>query len=74
MSRFTYDDIVLVRDTASIAERRGQRAWVVGIFDDRNRYPLKQFSLGVVYTVEFEDGDAIDIHEDDLELAEDIQK
>lgn len=69
MSRFTYDDIVVVQITEPIANRRGERAWVVGIISDRTRYPLKEFPPGVVYTVEFEDGDALDVHEENLELA-----
>jgi hypothetical protein len=30
-----------------------------------------QFQPGIVYSVEFEDGTAIDIHEDDIEPFED---
>jgi hypothetical protein len=67
--KFTYDNILKVRDTAKAAERRGEKAWVVGVIDDRARYPLEKFPPGVVYTVEFEDGEAIDIHEDDLDAT-----
>jgi hypothetical protein len=34
---------------------------------DRTEMTLSRFPAGVVYTIEFEDGTAIDIHEDDLE-------
>jgi hypothetical protein len=40
---------------------------VVGIIEDRDRFPLKQFPPGVFYMVEFEGGEAVYIHEDDLE-------
>lgn len=67
MSRFTYDDIVRIRETANLLERRGERAWVVAVIDDRERLPLPHMPAGVVYTVEFKDGCAVDVHEDDLE-------
>lgn len=69
MPRFTYDDIVRIRETAPTIARRGEKAWIVAVTEDRRRFPLKQFPPGVVYTVEFEGGDAIDVHEDDLEPA-----
>ena len=69
MPRFTYDDIVIVRSKAPIAERRGQRAWVVGVLDDGARYLVKKFPPGVIYAIKFEDGSDIDVHEENLELA-----
>jgi hypothetical protein len=68
MTKFTYDDVLLIRKTSPILEHRGKKAWVVGITEDRERFPRRQFAPGVIYTVEFEGGEAIDIHEDDLEL------
>jgi hypothetical protein len=70
MARFTYDDIVVLRDTARVAERRGERAWVVAVLEDRVRFPLSQFPPGVIYSVEFEGGDAIQVHEDEIERAQ----
>ena len=67
MPRFTYDDIVKVRETAPIVARRGEKAWIVGVTEDRTRFPRKQFPPGVIYTIEFEGGDSVDVHEDDLE-------
>lgn len=69
MAKFTYDDIVKINETCSTSQRRGERAWVIGVLEDRKRFPFVQFPPGVVYTVEFENGDAIDIHENDLEPA-----
>jgi hypothetical protein len=69
MARFTYNDIVRISKTSSPSQRCGERAWVVAVIEDRDRFPLAQFHPGVVYTVEFENGDAADIHEDDLEYA-----
>jgi hypothetical protein len=68
MARFICDDIVIIRDSAPAVERRGEKAWVIAVLEDRVRFPLKQFPPGVVYAVEFEGGDAIDVHEDDVEL------
>ncbi len=66
---FTYDDIVRVKMSAPAPTRPGARCWVVGVFppEERARVHFPQFPPGVVYTVEFEDGVAIDIHEEQLE-------
>jgi hypothetical protein len=66
---FTYDDIVRVK-ASSPTSRPGARAWVIGVFspEERLRLPLRQFPPGTVYSVKFEDGKAMDIHEDNLEL------
>jgi hypothetical protein len=70
MAKFTYDDIVKAKPMAEPKARPGEQAWVVAVLENRIHSPLKQFPPGVVYTVEFEDGDAINVHEDDLELVE----
>jgi len=59
--------VLVVKSTASETVRRGQRGWVIAVLDDRERYPLKDLPPGVIYSVEFEDGEAVDMHEDDLE-------
>jgi hypothetical protein len=69
MARFNYDDIVRIK-AGRMGSGRG-RAWIVAIIDDRQRFPLREFPPGTVYSIEFEDGDAIDVHEDDLEASED---
>jgi hypothetical protein len=71
MPRFNYNDIVRIKVGASAIADRHDRAWVVAVLEDRQRFPLRQFSPGVVYTIEFEDGTALDVHESDLELATD---
>jgi hypothetical protein len=63
MARLTYDDIVRIRSTSALIERRGEKAWIVGITEDRTRFPRNQFPPGVIYTVEFEGGDSVDVHE-----------
>jgi hypothetical protein len=49
MARFTYDDIVVLRDTARAVERRGEKAWIIAVLEDRVRFPLSQFPPGVVF-------------------------
>lgn len=69
MTKFTYDDIVKVVAHASEALRPGKRAWIVGVFDDRPDSYFDKFPPGTVYSIEFEDGSSVEIHESDLELA-----
>jgi len=69
MARFAYDDIVVVRGIARTVERRGQKAWIIGVLEDRSRFPRSQFPPGVMYSVEFEGGEAIDVHEDEIDRA-----
>ena len=74
MAKFTYDDVVRVikSESSSAGGRIGQKAWVIAVFDDERKKPGLSFcSLpsGVIYSIEFEDGEAIDIHEDCLEPA-----
>jgi hypothetical protein len=69
MSKFTYDDIVMVLDSASPELRPGHKAWVVGVFEIHPGKWFDRFPEGVVYTIEFEDGSAIEIHESNLEIA-----
>ena len=67
MTRFTYDDIVKLNDGSAVGPSQSGRAWVIGIVTDRERFPLSHLQPGVVYSIEFEDGRAMDVHEDDLE-------
>ena len=48
----------------------GARAWVIGVTaeHEKRRDHLEQFPTGTIYLVEFENEDAVDIHEDMLEL------
>jgi hypothetical protein len=67
---FTYNDIVRVASDAPSEKRPGQRAWVIAVFPEghRLREALDPLPTGTVYSVEFEGGDAIEVHESHLEL------
>lgn len=68
-ARFKYDDIVRVQPGVIIKSRPGERAWIVGIFENRPQGEyFESFPPGVVYSIEFEDGYSTEIHESDLEL------
>ncbi|MGJ7903513.1 hypothetical protein [Lysobacter sp. 1R34A] len=70
MSKFTYDDIVRVAEAADGPLRPGSIGWVVGVFEDRPPGAhFSRFPPGVVYTVEYEDGAANEIHESWLEAV-----
>lgn len=68
----TYDDTVRVRMTAPLRERRGALASVCGVTPPAQRREghWEQFPPGTVYLVEFEDGEALDVHESWIERAE----
>jgi hypothetical protein len=70
MSKFTYNDIVRIRETGGVAASR--KAWIVGVFEKRPQQGtyFDKFPPGVVYTVEFEDGSSTEFHEDDLQAWE----
>lgn len=70
-TKFTYDDVVRIRADAALVLRPGSRAWVVGVTAADNRCGVyyDAFKPGNVYTIEYEDGSSIDLHEDDIELA-----
>lgn len=68
MPKYTYDDIVTVLESAPAVLRPGSKAWVVGVAEERQGSYFDSFPEGVVYTVEFEDGESVDIHEDNLRL------
>lgn len=64
---FNYDDIVKVRSSAINGLHSGKKAWIVGIFETRPGPYFDKFPEGVVYSIEFEDGTSMEIHEKDLE-------
>jgi len=66
MPKFTYNDVVRVTQDAVGGPRR-DRAWIVGIFEDRPGPYFDKFPEGVVYTIEFEDGTSGEVHENSLE-------
>ncbi len=67
MALFNYDDTVKVKANGPISMRPGVPASVVGITKPRERSGdyLKTFSAadGIVYLIEFEGGDAIEVPE-----------
>lgn len=65
----TYNDIARVTRTAPETLRPGEKCWVIGVLtpEDRARLPLPNFPPGTVYSVEYEGGQAMDIHEQHLE-------
>lgn len=67
MPKFDYDDIVSAISTAPISARPGNKAWIVGVFENRRGEFLKSFPEGVVYLIEFEDGTSIEVAESQLE-------
>lgn len=60
----TYGDAVIVKADAAECFRPGAKASVIGITpsEERRGAHFDQFPDGVVYLVEFEDGEALDVH------------
>lgn len=71
-TKFNYDNVVRVCFDAPVALRPGSKAWIVGVTAESNRRGshYDAFKPGDVYTIEFEDGTSIDVHEEDIELLE----
>ena len=76
-SKFTYNDSVRVKPGIShwvdVPGRRtsgprcGELASVYAVDTDRAFSPRPEFPAGTIYGIEFDDGDAIEVHELDLE-------
>lgn len=71
MSKFNIDDTVKVKNFAHLEQYYGQIGSIINVFAERpaGSY-FEQFPEGIVYAVEFENGEAIDVHEFDLVLAD----
>lgn len=71
MSKYTYNDIVAAKPHTSEELRAGEKAWIVGISEKKNRRGkyLEMFPEGIIYTIEFEDGSSVNVSEDDLILV-----
>ena len=69
MAPFTYNDTVRVKQAAPARCRPGELASVVGISLEAERSGafLKAFPRGILYTIEFEDGNSVQLHEDLVE-------
>lgn len=71
MAKFTYDDTVKVKITAPSEVRPGALASVIAITEEpRQGSYFEKFPPGTIYSIEYEDGVASEIHESLLELAE----
>lgn len=67
MQKFDFDDVVSA--TSGVPEARlGAKAWVVGITLERERVGsyYKEFEPGNLYTIEFEDGESVDVLEPNI--------
>lgn len=71
MCKFRINDTVLVKNVAHLERYFGQVGSIINIFLERpaGRH-FDQFPDGVVYAVDFENGEAIDVHESDLVSAD----
>jgi hypothetical protein len=69
MSRFTFDDTIRIKGTAPSPLRPGEIVSVTMVFlpEDRRGPYFERFPPGVVYSVEYETGESVDVHEDFLE-------
>jgi hypothetical protein len=69
MAKFAYGEIVRVKDDAPHPLRSGQKAWIILVMlpHDRTGAYFDQFAAGTIYSVEYEDGEAADVHENFLE-------
>jgi hypothetical protein len=73
MTKFNWGDPAFVKDDAPIEYKPGSLVHVVGISADSSD-PVEwdeRFPEGVVYTIEFENGDSIDVEEAALRQYED---
>jgi hypothetical protein len=79
--KFGYNDVVRVKATVRAwfeilgvgchkGPRSGERAYVFSIGEGRKLAPLDPFPSSGVYGIEFDDGGAVEVHEEDLELVE----
>jgi hypothetical protein len=67
-----YDDTIRIRANAPVGLRRGTLASICGITApaDRHGKHWEQFPPGTIYLVEFEDGEALEVHESWVDPAE----
>lgn len=70
IAKFTYNDVVqLVKDCNGRPIH--ERAWIVGVFEMRPKGAyFDKFPTGAVYSIEFEDGSSIEVHESVLRAYE----
>ncbi len=75
MPKFDYDNVVRVISNADQKYRPGAIAWVVGVFSKKpSGSYFDSFPEGAVYSIEFEDGECVDIPENLLEAENKLSK
>jgi len=69
MAKFTFNDTVRVKPGTASDCRPGALASVVMVHEESTRWGsyMDRFPAGAVYTIEFDDGHALELCEDDLE-------
>jgi hypothetical protein len=69
MPDFTFDDVVRVKADAPENVHPGALAWVVMVFTESEREGeyFDRFPPGNVYSIEFEDGECLQVHESLIE-------
>jgi hypothetical protein len=69
--KFTFNDTVRIKRDAPNPLRQGQTAAVTMVFlpQDRVGSYFDLFPSGVLYSVEYEYGQSVDVHEDFLEAS-----
>jgi hypothetical protein len=71
VAKFTYSDDVRVKAEAPAPLRAGAVGSVIAVFETRpGGSHFAEFPRGVVYSIEYADGSATDVHEDHLEPNE----
>ncbi len=69
MPPFDYNETVYLINVSKDDNHFGVMASVIAVTEDRVRWPYPQFPSGVVYTIEFEGGEAIDVHESSISTS-----
>ncbi|MFC4701493.1 hypothetical protein ACFO4O_15110 [Glaciecola siphonariae] len=67
MAKFNINDTVLVKESVETNAYVGQKGSIINVFETRpsGKY-FEKFPAGVIYMIEFENGDALDVHESEL--------
>jgi hypothetical protein len=69
LNEFTFDDTVRIKHDAPSPLRQGEQAWVIMVYlpQDRKGSYFDRFPPGVIYSIEYEDGESVEVHESFLE-------
>jgi hypothetical protein len=71
MNEFTFGDTVRIKRDAPSPLRQGEPGSIVAVSlpQDRQGSYYDRFPSGVVYTIEYSDGESVDVHESLLDPA-----